>query len=108
MNEETNLAEKYRPKKFGDIFGQPKADTWFRKQVISREGRSVLLSGPHGTGKTSLGLLYAKALFCLGPKMGNPAAHATAAKSSATSDVASSTSSGSSAEKTARSKKSRD
>jgi DNA polymerase-3 subunit gamma/tau len=72
MNEETNLAEKYRPKKFGDIFGQPKADTWFRKQVISREGRSVLLSGPHGTGKTSLGLLYAKALFCLGPEDGEP------------------------------------
>jgi DNA polymerase-3 subunit gamma/tau len=72
MSDGTNLTTKYRPQRFGDVVGQPKADTWFRKQVISREGRSVLLSGPHGLGKTSLGLVYAKALFCEAPEEGEP------------------------------------
>jgi DNA polymerase-3 subunit gamma/tau len=68
----TDLAKKHRPKKFGDIVGQPKADTWFRKQVISREGRSVLLSGPYGSGKSSLALIYSQALFCEAPEEGEP------------------------------------
>jgi DNA polymerase-3 subunit gamma/tau len=68
----TDLAKKYRPQLFGDIVGQPKADAWFRRQVTSKEALSVLLSGPYGTGKTSLGLLYAKALFCKSPEDGEP------------------------------------
>ncbi len=54
----TDLAKKYRPQRFGDVVGQAKADAWFRRQVTSKEARSVLLSRPYGTGKTSLGLLY--------------------------------------------------
>ncbi len=32
----------------------------------------MLLSGPYGTGKTTLGLIYAKALFCEAPEDGEP------------------------------------
>ena len=66
----TDLTKKYRPQRFGDVAGQPKADAWFRKQVTSKEARSVLLSGPYGTGKTTLGSIYAKALFCEAPEDG--------------------------------------
>jgi DNA polymerase-3 subunit gamma/tau len=68
----TDLAKKYRPQRFGDVAGQPKADAWFRRQVTSKEARSVLLSGPYGTGKTTLGLIYAKALFCEATDDGEP------------------------------------
>ena len=68
----TDLTQKYRPHRFGDVAGQPKADAWFRRQVTSKEARSVLLSGPYGTGKTTLGLIYAKALFCEAPEDGEP------------------------------------
>ena len=68
----TDFTQKYRPHRFGDVAGQPKADAWFRKQVTSKEARSVLLSGPYGTGKTTLGLIYAKALFCEAPEDGEP------------------------------------
>jgi DNA polymerase-3 subunit gamma/tau len=68
----TDLTKKYRPQRFGDVAGQPKADAWFRKQVTSKEARSVLLSGPYGTGKTTLGSIYAKALFCEAPEDGKP------------------------------------
>jgi DNA polymerase III gamma/tau subunit len=68
----TDLAKKYRPQRFGEVAGQPKADAWFRRQVISKEARSVLLSGPYGTGKTTLGLLYGKALFCEATEDGEP------------------------------------
>jgi DNA polymerase-3 subunit gamma/tau len=68
----TDLAQKYRPQRFGDVVGQPKADAWFRRQVTSKEARSVLLSGPYGTGKSTLALIYAKALFCKAPEDGEP------------------------------------
>jgi DNA polymerase III subunit gamma/tau len=68
----TDFTQKYRPQRFGDVAGQPKADAWFRKQVTSKEARSVLLSGPYGTGKTTLGSIYAKALFCEGTEDGEP------------------------------------
>jgi DNA polymerase-3 subunit gamma/tau len=68
----TDLAQKYRPQRFADVAGQPKAEAWFRRQVTSKEARSVLLFGPYGTGKTTLGLLYAKALFCEATEDGEP------------------------------------
>jgi DNA polymerase-3 subunit gamma/tau len=72
MSDETNLATKYRAKKFRDIVGQPKAETWFRKQIVSREARSVLISGPIGAGKSSYATVYSKALFCDAPEEGEP------------------------------------
>src|SRR5271157_2965277 len=43
---------------------------WLRKQAASTAGRSVLLSGPSGTGKTTAGLIYAKAVLCETPRNG--------------------------------------
>nr|WP_249780031.1 AAA family ATPase [Bradyrhizobium sp. dw_411] len=41
-----------------------------RQQIRTREGRSVLVAGPVGTGKTTSGLIYAKALLCDSPADG--------------------------------------
>jgi DNA polymerase-3 subunit gamma/tau len=62
-----DLADKYRPRQFGDLVGQPRLVAWMKNQVRSRERRSVLITGPIGTGKTSAGLIYAKAILCSCP-----------------------------------------
>ena len=67
-----DLAQKYRPRRFGDVAGQRDAVAWLRRQVVSGEARSVLMSGPIGTGKTTLGLIYSKALFCEALENGEP------------------------------------
>lgn len=41
--------------------------SWMREQIRSGAGRSVLVAGPVGTGKTTSGLIYAKALLCDSP-----------------------------------------
>ena len=65
-----DLARKYRPHRFADVVGQDPIVAWLREQAASRAGRSVLLSGPYGTGKTTAGLIYAKTLLCETPKNG--------------------------------------
>lgn len=66
-----DLARKYRPNRLSDVLGQRKAVTFIRDQVCTQEGRSVLLSGPVGTGKTSLGYLYGKGIMCESPIEGD-------------------------------------
>jgi DNA polymerase-3 subunit gamma/tau len=63
----TDLAKKYRPRRFSEIVGQDAVVTWMRGQIRSGAGRSVLVAGPVGTGKTTSGLIYAKALLCGSP-----------------------------------------
>ncbi|MHC2531877.1 DNA polymerase III subunit [Bradyrhizobium diazoefficiens] len=63
----TDLAIKYRPRRFSEIVGQDSLVTWMREQIRSGAGRSVLVAGPVGTGKTTSGLIYAKALLCGSP-----------------------------------------
>ncbi|MBR0866302.1 AAA family ATPase [Bradyrhizobium diazoefficiens] len=63
----TDLAIKYRPRRFSEIVGQDSLVTWMREQIRSGGGRSVLVAGPVGTGKTTSGLIYAKALLCGSP-----------------------------------------
>jgi DNA polymerase-3 subunit gamma/tau len=41
--------------------------TWMSEQIRSGAGRSELVAGPVGTGKTTAGLVYAKALLCGSP-----------------------------------------
>jgi DNA polymerase-3 subunit gamma/tau len=58
------LAEKYRPRRFEDIWGQATSVKLLSRLTQLRQGRPVLLSGAYGSGKTSLVRLFAKALNC--------------------------------------------
>jgi DNA polymerase III subunit gamma/tau len=63
-----NFANKYRPEIFEDVWGQPRAVKYLSGLITRGQiGRSLLLYGAVGSGKTSLVRLYAKALNCLNP-----------------------------------------
>ena len=61
------LADKYRPQRFEDIWGQPTSVKLLSRLALLRQGRAVLLSGAFGSGKTSLVNLFAQALNCKSP-----------------------------------------
>ena len=60
-----NFADKYRPTTFEEVFGQESAVTCL-SGLIERghKGRSILLHGSVGSGKTTLARIYARALNC--------------------------------------------
>lgn len=59
------LYRKYRSKTFTEIVGQTTPVTVLRNSVkFNRVANAYLLSGPRGTGKTSLARIFAKALNC--------------------------------------------
>ncbi|MCK1412467.1 AAA family ATPase [Bradyrhizobium sp. CW4] len=66
----TDLAKKYRPGRLSEVIGQDALVRWMREQVRSGAGRSVLVAGPAGTGKTTSGLIYARSLLCDSPLEG--------------------------------------
>ncbi len=60
------LPQKYRPKTFGELVGQPAISTTLTQAL--RQGRispAYLFAGPRGTGKTSSARILAKSLNCL-------------------------------------------
>lgn len=58
--------DKYRPKKFGEVWGQPHAVRQLSNLVRRGKcGRNLFLSGAVGSGKTSLVRLFARALNCM-------------------------------------------
>lgn len=72
-----SLAERLRPLLFAEVIGQEATCAVLRGQArpeeltddwgrLLRGGRSVLLHGPAGCGKTSLARIYANALICQG------------------------------------------
>lgn len=60
-----SLAVKYRPRKLKDLVGQEHVVSKLRGMFKSKElPGAILLSGPTGTGKTTVSQLIARYLFC--------------------------------------------
>ena len=57
-----NLCEKYRPQSLDDLLGQPKVVASLRRLNGQYGGRAYWISGPKGTGKTSLALIIGHAI----------------------------------------------
>jgi len=68
------LDTKYRPQTYSDVLGQDSTVEILRQFV--REGRgfhqSYVFCGQHGSGKTTLGRILARALLCEAPNDGEP------------------------------------
>lgn len=67
------LYRKYRPKRFSEVVGQRAIVRTFKNAVrLGKLAHAYLLSGPRGTGKTTIGRLIAKAANCKEPSEGEP------------------------------------
>jgi len=67
------LYRKYRPRTFDEVYGQEHVVRTLEGAILSnRTGHAYLFSGPHGTGKTTMARLFAKALNCAKRKNHNP------------------------------------
>ena len=56
--------QKYRPVSFAQVIGEDRLKQAVARAQAGDNWSSILLHGPSGTGKTTLGRLYAKAVLC--------------------------------------------
>ncbi len=78
-----NLAQKWRPAKFGDVVGQDVAVTVLKNSIkFERIAPAYLFNGPAGTGKTSVARIFARALNCSHTVDGEPCTKCDSCKSS--------------------------
>lgn len=69
----TTLYRKYRPSTFSEVVGQKHVvQTLENSLKLGRIGQAYLLTGPRGTGKTTLARLFAKAVNCSKRKGAEP------------------------------------
>ena len=70
---EAVLYRKWRPRRFADLVGQDPIVRTLRNAVAQgKPAHAYLFSGPRGTGKTSTGRIFAKAVNCAHPEDGDP------------------------------------
>lgn len=68
-----SFALKYRPRLLSELMGQPKAQLYLEGLIneikINKDKppRSIFISGPFGSGKTTVGRMIARYLNCLSP-----------------------------------------
>ena len=68
-----NWSIKHRPQTFDEVVGNEKTIKELKKRIIDKNiPKVVLFSGYTGTGKTTLQMIYIKALLCEDIKEGNP------------------------------------
>lgn len=68
------LDTKYRPRTYGDVLGQDATVSVLRQFIVEGRGfhQSYVFCGQHGSGKTTLGRILARALLCEAPVEGSP------------------------------------
>lgn len=69
-----SLYRKYRPRSFGNVFGQTMIKELLLASIRSNQiGQAYVFSGPRGIGKTSFAKIFACAINCLNRVNGNDA-----------------------------------
>lgn len=63
----THLSSKSRPKAFADVFGQQSVTRVLINDIVNANPHHLILTGPSGTGKSTLAGLYAPAWLCHHP-----------------------------------------
>ena len=68
------LDTKHRPLNYDDVLGQEASVAVLRQFVVEGRGyhQSYVFCGQHGSGKTTMGRILARALLCERPVKGNP------------------------------------
>lgn len=75
------IARKWRPQRFEEVVGQDHVVTTLRNAIEqNRIAQAYLLSGPRGTGKTTLARIFAKALNCINGPTTTPCCECDACK----------------------------